>query len=219
MTDRISTLPWIFVFEAVVVIVYMTAWFVVAQLRHRNDVADVAWGLGFVLAAVTSLSLNEPAPRALLVTALVAIWAIRLSLYVHFRNRGKAEDFRYRKWREEWGSSFYVRSYLQVFFLQSVLLLLVSTPVIYVNAVQNPPLTYSDAAGIVVWAIGFYFEAVGDHQLRRFMDCSASIRIPSGKFCEAEVANISGRSPRRIVNASSVVPHLLQCRGRKTVPC
>jgi steroid 5-alpha reductase family enzyme len=169
MTERISTLPWIFVFEAAVVIVYMTAWFVVAQLRHRNDVADVAWGLGFVLVALTSLSLNEPVPRSLLVTALVAIWAIRLSLYVHFRNRGKTEDFRYRKWREEWGSSFYVRSYLQVFFLQSILLVLVSTPVIYVNAVQNPPLTYSDAAGVLVWVIGFYFEAVGDHQLRRFM--------------------------------------------------
>jgi steroid 5-alpha reductase family enzyme len=162
-------LPWTFIFETVVVIVYITAWFLIAQSWHRNDVADVAWGFGFLLVAITSLLLHEPAGRPLLVTALVAVWAIRLSLHVHFRNRGKPEDFRYRKWREEWGSSFYIRSYLQVFVLQSILLVLVSTPVIYVSSVRNPPLAYSDVVGVLVWMIGFFFEAVGDHQLRRFI--------------------------------------------------
>jgi steroid 5-alpha reductase family enzyme len=151
-----------FIFETAVVILYMTAWFVVAQSRHRNDVADVAWGFGFLLVAVTSLLLHEPASRPLLVTALVAAWGIRLSLHVYFRNRGKPEDFRYRKWREEWGTSFYVRSYLQVFLLQSILLVLVSTPVIYVSAAENPPLTNTDVVGVFVWMIGFLFEAVGD---------------------------------------------------------
>src|SRR5262245_26587452 len=169
MAERISSLPWIFIFETAVVIAYMTAWFLVAQLWHRNDVADIAWGFGFVLVALTSLLLHGPSARPVLVTVLVAIWAIRLSLYVHFRNRNKPEDFRYRKWREEWGSSFYIRSYLQVFLLQSVLLVLISTPVIYINAVANPTLTSTDAVGASVWMIGFFFEAVGDDQLRRFM--------------------------------------------------
>jgi steroid 5-alpha reductase family enzyme len=169
MTERISSLPWIFLFEAVVVIVYMTVWFLVAQSWHRNDVADVAWGFGFLLVASTSLLLHRPDARPFLVTVLVAVWAIRLSFYVHFRNRGKPEDFRYRKWREEWGSSFYVRSYLQVFLLQSILLVLVSTPIIYVNAVPNPPLTFVDVVGVLVWTIGFMFESIGDYQLRRFI--------------------------------------------------
>jgi steroid 5-alpha reductase family enzyme len=147
----------------------MTAWFLVALSRHRNDVADVAWGFGFFLVAVTSMWLHEVAARPLLITILVAVWGIRLSLYVHFRNRKKPEDFRYRKWREEWGSSFYIRSYLQVFILQSILLLLISTPVIYVSSVQNPPLGYIDLLGVLVWMIGFVFETVGDYQLRRFM--------------------------------------------------
>ena len=158
-----------FIFETALAILYMTTWFVVAQSRHRNDVADVAWGFGFLLVAVTSLMLHEPAGRPLLVTALVALWGIRLSLHVHFRNRGKPEDFRYRKWREEWGRSFYIRSYLQVFLLQSILLVLVSTPVIYISAAENPPLTYTDVVGVLVWMIGFSFEAVGDDQLRRFI--------------------------------------------------
>jgi len=113
--------------------------------------------------------LHGVSARPMLITILVAVWGIRLSLYVHFRNRNKPEDFRYRKWREEWGSSFYIRSYLQVFILQSILLVLISTPVIYVSSVQNPPLGYTDAVGALVWMIGFFFETVGDYQLRRFM--------------------------------------------------
>jgi len=113
--------------------------------------------------------LHGVSARPMLITILVAVWGIRLSLYVHFRNRNKPEDFRYRKWREEWGSSFYIRSYLQVFILQSILLVLISTPVIYVSSVQNPPLGYTDAVGALVWMIGFFFESVGDYQLRRFM--------------------------------------------------
>jgi steroid 5-alpha reductase family enzyme len=161
--------PRTFLFESAVVIVYMTTWFVVALLWHRNDVADVAWGFGFVLVAVTSMLLHVPAGRPLLITGLVAVWAIRLSLHVYFRNRNKTEDFRYRKWREEWGASFYVRSYLQVFLLQSILLVLIATPIIYVASVQNPPLGLIDMLGVSVWIIGCFFEAVGDDQLRRFM--------------------------------------------------
>jgi len=158
-----------FIFETVLVIVYMTAWFLVALSWRRNDVADVAWGLGFLLVAFTTLSMHEPSGRPVLVTALVAAWGIRLCLYVYFRNRSKPEDFRYRKWREEWGSSFYVRSYLQVFLLQSILLVLIATPVIYVGSGPNPPLGYSDIAGVLVWIVGFFFEVVGDYQLRRFI--------------------------------------------------
>jgi steroid 5-alpha reductase family enzyme len=158
-----------FIFETVLVIVYMTAWFFVALSWRRNDVADVAWGLGFLLVAFTTLLMQEPSGRPVLVTALVVAWGIRLCLYVYFRNRGKPEDFRYRKWREEWGNSFYIRSYLQVFLLQSILLVLIATPVIYVGSVPNPPLGYSDIAGVFVWIVGFFFEVVGDYQLRRFI--------------------------------------------------
>ena len=161
--DLLST----FIFESVVVIAYMTAWFPVAIWRRRNDVADVAWGMGFVLVGVTSLLLHSPAGRSVLVTALVAVWGIRLALHVHFRNRGRPEDFRYRKWREEW-VNFYTRSYLQVFLFQSVLLVLVATPIIYVSSVPNPPLSDGDIVGVTVWMIGFFFEAAGDYQLARF---------------------------------------------------
>jgi len=152
------------------VLLYMTGWFVASRLRDRNDIADVAWGLGFVLAALVSLvAAGEYSPRALLVTGLVAVWGLRLALHIHLRNRGKGEDPRYRKWREEWGSAFAVRSFLQVFMLQGALLVLVAVPVIFVNASPASPFNWLDALGALVWLVGFAFEAVGDLQLSRFL--------------------------------------------------
>jgi steroid 5-alpha reductase family enzyme len=159
----------IFLLEFGIVIVYMNAWFLIAIRQRRNDVADVAWGFGFLLVAVTSLLLNLPAAgRPALITMLVAIWAIRLSTHIQLRHRGKPEDFRYREWREAWGKTFYSRTYLQVFLLQGVLLFLISTPIIYINSSANPPLGYIDGVGVLIWITGFLFEAIGDYQLMRF---------------------------------------------------
>ena len=116
------------------VLLYMTGWFIAAQIRGRNDIADVAWGLGFILVAIVSLiSGGAFSARGLLVSGLVLTWGVRLALHIHSRNRGRGEDPRYRKWREEWGKWFVLRSFLQVFMLQGVLLLLVAVPIVFVN--------------------------------------------------------------------------------------
>lgn len=40
-----------------VLFAYMNAWFIISLVRLRNDVADVAWGLGFILIAWTSFAI------------------------------------------------------------------------------------------------------------------------------------------------------------------
>ena len=45
----------IFLLSAGSILVYMTGWFIASRISGRNDIADVAWGLGFVLAAAISL--------------------------------------------------------------------------------------------------------------------------------------------------------------------
>ena len=66
--------------ELIAVFLFMTAWYVVAILKKRNDVADIVWGLGFVLAtAVALLVQGELSSRALLVSCLVFIWGGRLA--------------------------------------------------------------------------------------------------------------------------------------------
>lgn len=166
----------VFLITAAAILLYMTGWFIAAQIHGRNDIADVAWGLGFILAAAVSLWAGEIYPlRGLLVSALVLVWGIRLAAHIHSRDRGKGEDKRYRKWREEWGKWFVLRSFLQVFMLQGVLLVMVALPVIFVNQAPPVPLGWFDLLGLAIWLTGFTFETVGDRQLLNF------IRDPANK--------------------------------------
>lgn len=149
---------------------YMTLWFVVSLYRKRNDVADIAWGLGFVMLAWASLLISQHIDiRGIVVCALVTIWGVRLSSHIYRRNRGKPEDYRYAKWREEWKGLFYVRSYIQVYILQGVLLFLVSLPVLLINEHGNQSFGILDLIGVCLWCIGFFFEFVGDAQLETFI--------------------------------------------------
>lgn len=165
-----------FAFLGTTLLAYMSLWFIVSLLRKRNDVADVAWGLGFVLMSWTAYSLAmSHSVRALIVCALVSVWGTRLAWHIYHRNKGKAEDYRYLAWRQEWGKWFYVRSYFQVYLLQGALLFLIVMPVLFINQRSSSDLGLLDFVGIAVWLIGFVFESVGDAQLAKF------IKDPSNK--------------------------------------
>lgn len=151
------------------VFLYMTAAFAYALLRKDNSVADIFWGPGFGLVAVlTAVTAEAWSPRQILVNLLVLVWGTRLALHIALRNRGRGEDYRYAKWRRDWGRLFIPRTYLQVFLLQGFFLLIISLPVVTVNHRGAGSLTGLDVFAAGFWLVGFLFEAVGDFQLRRF---------------------------------------------------
>ncbi len=155
--------------QVLAVTLHATLWFLVALKLQRNDVADVAWGTGFIiLTLVGQFSAATISMRGFIVTALVIIWGLRLSLHIGLRNRGKAEDPRYRKWREEWGAHATIRAYFQIFLLQGLLIVVILMPVTYILSHQNAALSCFDGFGVVVGLVGFFFEAIGDFQLARF---------------------------------------------------
>lgn len=162
-------LSFIFLF-IIVIFSYMSFFFLVALIRKDNSLADIAWGGGFVILTMLSffLASGEAEARQVMVSFLVSIWGIRLVTHVFFRNRGKGEDPRYAQWRKDWGKYFVLRSYFQVFMLQGVLLLIISFAPVYINIHPFIGLTWLDGTGLLVWAMGFFFEAVGDYQLLVF---------------------------------------------------
>jgi steroid 5-alpha reductase family enzyme len=152
-----------------VVFVSMTALFAVALLRRDNSIADIAWGPGFLVVALTALLVTRNfTVRPLLATVLIAVWGLRLGVHIFLRNRERGEDFRYAAWRKAWGRWFIPRSYLQVFVLQGLFMLAVSFSVLVISHAPVRPLGLWDALGLGVWLVGFAFEAVGDRQLARF---------------------------------------------------
>jgi len=149
---------------------YMSLWYLVSLVKKRNDVADIAWGLGFVLMTWTSYFISgNSGMRGLLVGVLVSIWGLRLAWHIYNRNRGKPEDYRYLAWRKEWGKWFYLRSYAQIYLLQGALLFLIVLPVLLINKNAGGDIGLLDFLGVAVWLFGFYFESVGDAQLARFI--------------------------------------------------
>lgn len=152
---------------ALVVLCYMIVWYGISLVLKRNDVADIAWGLGFVLVSWVSFYLSPNTERGLLVAVLVTLWGIRLSLHILLRNLNKPEDFRYRNWRDSW-KHFYLRSFLQVFILQGLFLYIISLSVIFIQQDHTRHLSLIDWVGTTVWVVGFLMESVGDYQLKAF---------------------------------------------------
>lgn len=150
-------------------IFFSVLWLVSLKLRD-SSIADIFWGPGFVLSSIAYLQTTNGFPaRSSLVTVLLSIWGLRLALHIGRRNIGRGEDFRYRAWREQYGKQWWWVSYFKVFLLQAAIAWVVSLPVFYaMRAVEPAQVTLWDVAGVVLFAIGFLFEAIGDEQLRRF---------------------------------------------------
>jgi steroid 5-alpha reductase family enzyme len=153
---------------AVILIGYMTLWFVIGLILKRNDVADIAWGLGFVCLAWISFIITGITLRSSIVTLLITIWGMRLAIHIYRRNKNKPEDYRYLAWRKEW-KYFYVRSYIQIYLLQGLFLYLIALPFLFINKLSTSGITLLDFIGVIVWLIGFYFESTGDAQLKEFI--------------------------------------------------
>lgn len=149
--------------------VWVIAWFLIALVLRRNDVADIAWGLEFIAIALFMLFTQEQFTGSLVVTALVLIWGLRLAYHITTRFiKKKEEDPRYAAWRRDWGKWVNIRAFGQVFLLQGILGVIVALPVI-VNGMTPRALDLYLITGTVVWIIGFIFESVGDAQLRNFL--------------------------------------------------
>ncbi|MFP3896490.1 MAG: DUF1295 domain-containing protein [Anaerolineales bacterium] len=156
---------------ALAILGLMTALWLISLILKDASIVDIFWGPGFVMACwiYFSLTPNGFLPRKRLISTLVTIWGLRLGLYILYRNWGKGEDFRYRKWRREAGSDWWWRSFLKVFLTQGVLMLLISAPLLAAQISPTPArLTVLDIIAIPLWIIGFFFETVGDLQMAAF---------------------------------------------------
>ncbi|HRG88630.1 MAG TPA: DUF1295 domain-containing protein [Chitinophagales bacterium] len=160
-----------YLLSALCIFGFMCVMFLIALATKNNGVADIGWGLGFVVVTiVTYFVYGDDRFHQKLTSYLIIVWGLRLSIYLAIRNIGKPEDFRYANWRKEWGNAVVIRSFLQVFMLQGVIMFINVLPVIVINNDLTIFKSYKVLypVGVVVWTIGFFFEAVGDYQMYMF---------------------------------------------------
>lgn len=156
--------------SSMILLCYASAWFIIAIIKQRNDIADIAWGLGYVLLCIYQAVTQPIHPTTMICYLLISIWGLRLSAFIYLRNRKKSEDFRYAQWRKEWGKIFYLRSYLQVYLLQALFLLIIISPVLFAASFTHSEWSFYTVTGTIVWLIGFYWQSVGDYQLMQFVN-------------------------------------------------
>jgi steroid 5-alpha reductase family enzyme len=154
----------------------MVALWAIATAIKDVSVVDIVWGLLFGIGAWTAHLTCDRADGAVgtLLLVLVTVWGLRLAIHIGRRNLGHGEDPRYAAMRKKVGRSFWIRSLFTVFALQGALALVIGWPVIRGVARHSGAIGPLAIAGALVWAIGFFFEAVGDWQLDRFKTDPAS---------------------------------------------
>jgi steroid 5-alpha reductase family enzyme len=153
------------------ILVFMTAMWIVSLLLKNSSIVDIFWGPGFVLTGWVYFALTPDGfgTRKLLIVLLTTIWGLRLGIHIGRRNVGKGEDYRYQAWRKSAGDKWWWQSFFKVFLLQGVMLWLIAWPLLIAQVHATPgAVTILDVLGILVWGMGFFFEAVGDWQLTRF---------------------------------------------------
>lgn len=167
------------VLSFILIQLYFFIIFIVAQIKKNNSIVDIFWGLGFVIVGTfgfiyNAIRTNQFHLFAFVLVLLVYLWGLRLFLYIGIRNFKKPEDFRYQNFRKKWGKSFpTLKAYLQVFFLQGLFMMIVSF-IIQITVSSFKPIDELAqwivfVLGVLIFAIGYYFEAVGDSQLKNFL--------------------------------------------------
>lgn len=144
------------------------AFWLISMRRDDVSIVDSLWSLMFLVVALVYAAVTDSSgPREILVQVMVAVWALRLSAYITWRNRGETEDYRYQEIRANNQPGFRYKSLYIVFVLQAVLAWVISLPLAVAISGQAD-LGFLDYAGIAVFCVGLFFEAVGDFQLSRF---------------------------------------------------
>ena len=155
---------------AMIIFVFFAALFFIGTAIRNNSIVDIGWGPGFVLTAWMLYLFTTPRNLPyLLMTLMISLWGLRLYLYIARRNKGKREDFRYVNFRKAWGKWVVPRAFFQIYMLQGLFMFIISLPIIVKPDVQPQTSVPLLLIGLVLFALGFLFEAVGDHQLREFL--------------------------------------------------
>lgn len=147
----------------------LTGVWLLSLIKRDSGIMDIAYPLAAALPVVVLIARRGTwSAHEAFTVALVALWSIRMSLHIGLRNAGHGEDGRYAAWRKRFGRHWWWWSFFQVFTMQGVMVWLWSLGLVGAVAAGPQPLGWQHALAAVLFALGFYFQVVGDLQLQAF---------------------------------------------------
>ncbi|MCK1797241.1 DUF1295 domain-containing protein [Streptomyces sp. XM4193] len=157
-------------YSALAALAVMCVTFLLARSRGMHRIVDSAWGAAFAAVALVSYLLSAGQGHGglrLLTLVLTAGWGLRLAVHIARRGAGHGEDPRYERMLSKAPGSRDAYAFRKVYLLQGALVWLISLPV-QAACYLPEPVPAVVVAGVLLWCVGIFFEAVGDHQLARF---------------------------------------------------
>ena len=154
--------------------VMMFVIWLVSERIGNAGIVDVAWGFGFAIVALVDAALAYShgwgnLSRSALILIMVALWSLRLGLFLAFRFKRMwpEEDGRYKKYRQDWGNRASLGLFL-AFEMQAVLLASLTLPFALALTNANQQISGFEIAGFVIWLVAFVCETISDQQLEGF---------------------------------------------------
>ena len=152
------------------IIVFGIQWlsWVPASVGQTERFYDLTGGMTYLVVVAFSLWVGSESEgigsRELVISALVAIWSIRLSGFLFLRIHHKGKDGRFDDLKTS-----PVR-FLVPWTLQGLWIFLTANVVIVINSQTgpSPPLGIWDVIGLLIWILGFGIEVLADMQKTRF---------------------------------------------------
>ncbi|RCI11951.1 hypothetical protein L249_4597 [Ophiocordyceps polyrhachis-furcata BCC 54312] len=150
---------------ALVTIAYQLVFFSIAYTFKFDKLTDLAGGSNFAVLAILTLSLSgHHHARQVVASLFLIIWAVRLSAFLFYRILRTGKDDRFDDKRDKFFP------FLGFWIFQMIWVWTVSLPVTVLNSPnvtrfpQHAFGTGRDIAGIILFTIGFFVEAVSDVQ-------------------------------------------------------
>lgn len=165
-------LSWpIYLYSLATIAMFAFAGWLLSLMRKNVTHVDSMWSLFFMIAAFTTaafvLFVVVAPPRLMLVLACVSIWALRLFIYLTWRNWGPHEDSRYVQIRKNNQPHFWFKSLYIIFGFQALLAWVISIS-LHAAIAATSVLNLIDYFGFALFAFGLLWETLADMQLSRF---------------------------------------------------
>jgi steroid 5-alpha reductase family enzyme len=146
-------------------------WVWVYSVKIENfGVIDAAWAGCFTIHALVFFNFSGGfLPRKLLFLLLIAVWSLRLAIFLakRIKSHHPQEDTRYKKLREEYGTN-YKNRFLYFFMFQAVSVCILTAPMIFVFNNPNPNIGLVEWIGAVCFFVSLAGESLADNQMSRF---------------------------------------------------
>lgn len=140
----------------------------------RVSIASYSAPLMILVALIAFVQTTGVAsPINMMLVLMVAVWALRLSLFLIIRDRNQPEDRRYRMLRRRVAPHFALKSSYLVFLPMAIITWLLSWPFAIVLTASADSLSavqwnHYHTVAVILWSAGLLIEIIADKQLYDF---------------------------------------------------